>query len=110
MYANRQYFLSTILFLLIGLVLLFIRPIYDLIGQDSEVADLATQYVHTIYPFHFFEMTANVFVASYAMNCRVTHYLVIMIVSGTVCHAILVYIFCIHNSWGYDGVVWATGL
>ena len=33
-YANRQLFLSTVLFLLIGVLLCFIRQIYEFLGQD----------------------------------------------------------------------------
>jgi hypothetical protein len=40
-YLHRQYYLNSIIFAAICVPLLFIRPIYSLIGQDPIVADLA---------------------------------------------------------------------
>ena len=99
-----------ILYVIIGTLLLFIRPIYEVLGQDAEVAALATKFVHITYPFHFFEVLGNVYNVCYFSNCRIAHYTPISLVTGTVCHAILVYIFCIVNKGGFDGICWATGL
>ena len=55
-YLNRQYYLNSLIFLAIVFPLLFIRQIYNLIGQDSAVADLAARYVWIVLPgiyFHF---------------------------------------------------------
>ena len=55
-YLNRQFYLNSIFFPIIVLPLIFIRQIYDLIGQDQKVADLAAQYVWIVLPgiyFHF---------------------------------------------------------
>ena len=59
-YLNRQFYLNTLLYPFIVLPLIFIRQIYDLIGQDKKVADLAAQYVWIVLPgiyFHFQAMT-----------------------------------------------------
>ena len=53
-YLNRQYFLNSCFFPLIVIPLLFIRSVYELIGQDPEVADMATEYVHTCLPGLYF--------------------------------------------------------
>ena len=81
-----------------------------MMGQDPEVADLAAQYIRIVYPFHFFYILEVVFSDAYAVSCRVTHYMLISMVSGTVAHAIMVYVFCIVNGWGFTGICWASGL
>ena len=91
-------------------MILNIRSIYDAIGQDPEVADLATQYVTTLYPFHFFEMAGIVYNECYAVNCRVTHYMMIKMAVGTISHAIMAYVFCVVYGWGFTGICWASGL
>lgn len=55
-YLNRQYYLNTLFYPLICLPLVFIRQIYDLIGQDPVIADLGAKYVWIVLPglyFHF---------------------------------------------------------
>ena len=79
-------------------------------GQDSEVADLAAKYVYIVYPFHFFYLLEVVFSDAYAVSCRVTHYMLICILSGTIAHALMVYVFCFVNDWGFSGICWASGL
>jgi Na+-driven multidrug efflux pump len=34
--------------------MIFIRYVYDLIGQDSDIADYATTYVHIVLPSLYF--------------------------------------------------------
>jgi Na+-driven multidrug efflux pump len=53
-YRNRQIFLSTVLYVVLAIPMLFVRSIYSLIGQDSEVADYATTYVHIVLPSLYF--------------------------------------------------------
>ena len=74
------------------------------------MADLATQFVHTVYPFHFFEVLNNVFAWSYAPSCRVTHYMMISMGCGTVGHAIMAYTLCFELNYGFTGICWATGV
>ena len=109
-YANRQLFLSIVLYFIIGAVLCFIRPIYDLLEINPEVADYATEFVQITYPFHIFELLGYVFNFAYAINCRVAHYTLYSYMFGAISHAIMIYIFCFVNDWGYAGVTWATAL
>jgi Na+-driven multidrug efflux pump len=53
-YLYRQYFLNCIMFAIITVPMIFIRSIYSAIGQDEEIAELATKYVRIVFPFLIF--------------------------------------------------------
>jgi len=53
-YLYRQYFLNTILYLLLCIPMIFLKQIYSLIGQDPEIAALACQYAWTVLPCLYF--------------------------------------------------------
>ena len=60
-YRNRAIFLSTILYIIILIPLLFIRQIYAAIGQDDEMADYATSYVHFTIPFMYLYYISQIY-------------------------------------------------
>ena len=109
-YANRQLFLSFIAWCLIGAFLSQIESVYTAIGQEPEVAKLATRFVHTTFPFHLFEVCNNVFSSNFASAQRVTHYGAITLSIATVAHGLMSYYFVFVLDWDFDGVCWATGL
>lgn len=39
------------LWVIVGIPIIFIEPIYVMMGQDPEVAAMATTYVHIVFPF-----------------------------------------------------------
>jgi len=49
-YCNRQIFINSVLYCIMAIPLLFVRQIYDLMGQDPEVSDLAAKYVNIMSP------------------------------------------------------------
>ena len=53
-YLYRQFYLNTILYFIVCIPLLFIKPIYAAIGQDPEIATLATHYVWINLPGIYF--------------------------------------------------------
>lgn len=53
-YKNKAIFLSSILYCILAVPLICIKPIYLAIGQDEEMADYATTYVHFTLPFVYF--------------------------------------------------------
>lgn len=66
-YLYRQYFLSTIIFVVLCLPLGFVERIYTAIGQDPEISTLAAQYVHIVMPgvyFHFLAVANMMYCSS----------------------------------------------
>jgi len=57
-YLHRQYYLNCFVYVAVLIPLLFVKQIYVAIGQDEEVAALATQYVWTVIPGLFFHTQA----------------------------------------------------
>ena len=55
-------------------------------------------------------MAGIVYNDCYAVNCRVTHYMMISMIVGTICYSIMVYVFCFVYGLGFTGICWATGL
>lgn len=53
-YRNRQMFLSTCVYLILLIPMIFVSDIYSLIGQDPQIADYAVQYVYIVLPSLFF--------------------------------------------------------
>lgn len=53
-YLYRQYFLNTFVFAVTILPLMFVRQIYDAIGQDPNVAEMASHYVWIVLPGIYF--------------------------------------------------------
>ena len=109
-YANKQLFLSLVMYCLIGAILVNIEPIYAALGQEKEVACLAAKFVYITFPSHFFEVLNNVFTVNFATSQQVTQYMVYALATGTVIHAILIYYWVFKCGWGFDGVCWATAI
>lgn len=55
-------------------------------------------------------MLGYVYNLSYAINCRISHYIIFSYGGGSIVHALLIYNFCIVHNWGFYGVTWATAL
>mgnify|MGYP000938748231 CR=1 FL=1 len=53
-YLHKQWFITLCTFPILMIPLIFIKYIFGWLGQDPEVAALATQYVHTVGPFILF--------------------------------------------------------
>jgi len=60
-----------VLYFLLEFPMLFIKSIYSLIGQDPEIADYATKYVHIVLPSLYFFVVSQSY-AMFAANQRVT--------------------------------------
>jgi len=74
-YLYRQYFLNTLMFILIAIPIPFLDKIYRAIGQDPEIAALACQYGWTVFPalyFHF-QATSNVSFAN-SQKCTIVSF------------------------------------
>ena len=98
------------MFCIIGIFLSQIEKIYAALGQDEEISRLATKFVHTTFPFHICETVSVIFCSNFAIPQRVTHYMVITLATGTICHAIMSYYFVFVRGLGFDGVCYATAL
>ena len=53
-YRNKAIFCATMIYCVILVPLIFIRQIYTAMGQDDEMAEYASQYVHYTAPFILF--------------------------------------------------------
>ena len=106
-YLNRQYFLNTCFFPLILLPLLFIRSIYDYIGQDPAVADLATQYVHTVLPglYLFFQ---GQLISRYASAHKYMSVQLFVMLGASIVHILLVLLMVNYLQWGFTGICIAS--
>ena len=109
-YANRQFYLSMIGYVIWGVLMYNIREVYTGTGQDPEVADFATQFVHGLYPCYFLETLANVYNNGYAMNCKVMHYMVISLFCGSIVYLSAMHYFINVREMTFDGVVYASQL
>ena len=109
-YANRQLFLSMILYIIIGIVFLNIGTIFTFLGQEQEVALLAKQFLWITYPFYFFEIFWFVFVENFAVCQDAPQYQMHSQVAGTLSHLVFVYCFCYQLEMGFVGICLATGL
>jgi len=108
-YRNRAVFLNTILYVILAIPLIYIRRIYIAIGQDEEMADYATTYVHITLPFIYFYYVSQAY-STYACQQEVTWYGFYAMLAGTVSHGIMILIFYVWLDMGYQGVIWATGV
>lgn len=71
--------------------MLFIRSFYSLIGQDPEIADYATKYVHIILPSLYLFVVSQSF-AMFAGNQRVTWISTYSTITATIVHFVAIMI------------------
>ena len=60
-FRNKAIFLITVVYYIMLVPLLSIRPIYRAIGQDDEIAEYATMYVYYTVPFIYFYFLARIY-------------------------------------------------
>lgn len=106
-YRNRQIYLNTVLYVCLSIPLLFVGSIYELIGQEPEVAAYATKYVWTVLPSVYFFVISQTF-AIFSCNQRVTWIPLASTVGGAVVHALAIYLFYYVLDLGFYGVSIAT--
>lgn len=94
MYRNRAIFLNTILFVILGIPMVWIEEIYLLIGQDPGVAYYAAQYVQIVFPSVYFYFIFQV-VAFYCTALKLYEFPVISIALATLVHLVLTYTLCV---------------
>jgi len=108
-YRNRQMFLSTCIYLLLCIPMLFIRSIYSLMGQHPEISDYAAKYVWIVLPsLYFFVMSQ-----SYAMftgNQKVTWISTTATITGCAVHFVLVILLVDILDFGFTGICIATNI
>ena len=87
----------------------FIRQIYDFIGQDPEVAELASKFIRFVCPGIFFYMH-GVTQASAATAMKYTAGMLSMTAVASIVHLIMVIVFVNVYDLGFDGVIYATSI
>mmetsp|Transcript_40942 Transcript_40942/g.53638 ORF Transcript_40942/g.53638 Transcript_40942/m.53638 type:complete len:112 (-) Transcript_40942:85-420(-) len=60
-FRNKAIFLTTLVYACMVVPLMCIRPIYAAMGQDDEIADYATIYVHYTLPFVYFFFISRIY-------------------------------------------------
>ena len=108
-YRNKAIFIGTILYCILAVPLICIKPLYMAIGQDEVMADYATTYVHWTLPFIYFYYLSQIY-STYACQQEVTWYGIYAMLAGCGSHAIMILIFYSWLDLGYKGVIMATGV
>lgn len=73
------------------------------------MAAYGAQYVHTVMPFLWLEMTNWCFL-QFCISQRVMLVQVLSVASGALIHGLLVYILVFVCDWGFTGICWATAM
>ena len=102
-YLYRQYYLNSLIFPVQCLPLLFIRRIFDAMGQDADVSDYAAQYVWTCLPGLYF-LTQSFSSIQFAVSQKYTSAQLLTFAVAALCHAIMIYVLVFWLEWGYTGV------
>jgi multidrug resistance protein, MATE family len=108
-YLNRQYYLNCLIFPVLCVPLIFIREIYSAIGQDDDVAHLASRYVWIVMPGVFFStqaLTDN----SFAQSMGKTSLSIYMLGISALSHIAMVALFVSALDMGFTGICLATSL
>ena len=106
---NRQYFLNTLIYLVIIIPVFFIKEIYVAIGQEPEVAELASTYIWYVMPGVFFFMQATSAVKA-AESLKYTSAMFVSSSIASIFHLIMVYVFIEVYDWGFEGIAIATSI
>lgn len=89
--------------------LLFVRKIYEAMGQDDEVADYAALYVYFTLPSVYFFFISRIY-TDFASQQEVTHYGMWGMIASTVMHAISILVLYVWLDYGFHAIVISTGI
>ena len=73
------------------------------------MAAYASQYVHTIMPFLWFELT-NMSYLQFCTSQRVLSIQIFSVGAGALTHGILIGVLVFGLDWGFTGICWATAM
>lgn len=75
--------------------------------MNPEISAYALSYVRIVFPATIFYF-GNQCILSFCAAQKITHFVLIATIAGTLGHALMLYLFCYLWSWGFNGIMWAT--